>query len=116
MSSARRPKKKPLPHVFSEIKSVPDEDFHDGGLGDISTHSISEGSSVIFEGIDLDPLDEQPSQYRHTAHGLQKQELQRTESAAMRETAVAEPTSARGGAGASILGERTTVAQCHMGY
>ena len=48
---------------------------------------MDSATAVPFEGLDLPALSSRsPLTYRHTTHGLQKQELSRTDSAAIRES------------------------------
>jgi hypothetical protein len=89
--------------VFSDTKRVVSEDPAD--IDPLHTRALIDGGWTAFEGLDLEPL-QSPSTYRHTAHGVQKQELARTESAAIRESASDAPSipSGVGGGGTVVWG------------
>ena len=82
---APQAQKKTLAHVLSvDQRQVPDADSGSALKG---LPRMESTSSVDFDDFSLEGLSSRPATtaYRHTAHGLQKQELARTDSAAIRE-------------------------------
>ena len=110
------PGRRALAHVFSvEKKVIADDDIGDSSVGGLPR--VESTSAVEFEGIDLPGLSSRSTTaYRHTSHGLQKQELTRTESAAMRELARTESAGKRGSAAEDVVGRREAAAADHLGH
>ena len=100
-----------LATVFSVEQRVIAEEF-DGMTTREALPRVESTSAVEFEGIDLPGLSSHPS-YRHTSHGLQKQELARTESAALREQSL--PGSRLMITGEDTVDRREAAAGDHLG-
>ena len=108
-------KKRMLVSVFSVEQKVIADDLDK--VGEMMPLPRVESTSVVeFEGLDLPGLSSRPctAAYRHTSHGLQKQELARTESAAMREQSL--PGNRLLGTADDAVDRREAAAADHLGY